>query len=146
MTRQFCTFFLEDRFFGIPVEQVQEVIQWQEVTKVPLVPNVIRGLINLRGQIVMAVDLRRRLNFGDRPISMVPVNVVVRTADGPISLLVDSIGDVVEVDEDTFEDPPPALDASMRALIDGVHKLEGKLMHILNTGWTCEPLPNKEGC
>lgn len=59
-TQQFCTFFLEDQFFGVPVEQVQEVIRYQEMTRVPLVPPVTRGLINLRGQIVMARAKRVR--------------------------------------------------------------------------------------
>ena len=98
-TQQFCTFLLKDAFFGIPVEQVQEVIQSQEMTTVPLVPEVIRGLINLRGQIVMAVDLRRQLHLAERPKEMLPVNVVVRSQEGPVSLLVDSIGDVVEVND-----------------------------------------------
>ena len=64
-TQQFCTFFLQDQFFGVPVQQVQEVIRYQDMTRVPLVPRVIRGLINLRGQIVMAVDLRRRFGMPD---------------------------------------------------------------------------------
>jgi purine-binding chemotaxis protein CheW len=139
-TQQFCTFFVKDRFFGIPVEQVQEVIQCQQLTEVPLVPEVISGLINLRGQIVMALDLRRRLKFEERAAGTLPVNVVVRTQEGPVSLLVDSIGDVVEVDEKTFEDSPQTLDSSMRMLIAGVHKLDRGLMHILNTELACESL------
>jgi purine-binding chemotaxis protein CheW len=62
-TQQFCSFQLKDQFFGVPVQQVQEVIRYQEMTRVPLVPQVIRGLINLRGKIVMAVDLRRRFGM-----------------------------------------------------------------------------------
>jgi len=137
-TKQFCTFFLKDQFFGVLVEEVQEVIRYQEMTRVPLVPQVIRGLINLRGQIVMAVDLRRRLGLEERAAGMLPVNIVVRTQDGSISLLVDSIGDVVEVNEETFENPPPTLEGEMRKLIKGVHKLERGLMHILNTELACE--------
>ncbi|HTS09206.1 MAG TPA: chemotaxis protein CheW, partial [Candidatus Eisenbacteria bacterium] len=72
--QQFCTFFVKDEFFGVPVQQVQEVIRYQEMTRVPLVSHVIRGLINLRGQIVMAVDLRRRLGLEDRPESQLPLN------------------------------------------------------------------------
>jgi len=143
-TQQFCTFFLKNQFFGIPVDQVQEVIQCQEMTRVPLVPEVIRGLINLRGQIVMAVDLRRRLRIEERAADMLPVNVVVRTQEGPVSLLVDSIGDVVEVDEKTFEDPPQTLEAGMRMLVIGVHKLVQGLMHVLNTGKACESLERAE--
>ena len=101
--QQFCTFFLKDQFFGVPVQQVQEVIRYQEMTRVPLTPEVIRGLINLRGQIVMALDLRRRFGMEDRPASQLPMNVVVRTDDGAVSFLVDEIGDVLEVDEESFE-------------------------------------------
>ena len=143
-SQQFCTFFLKDQFFGIPVEQVQEVIQYQETTRVPLVPEVIRGLINLRGQIVMAVDLRRRLRIEERPAGMLPVNVVVRTQEGPVSLLADSIGDVVEVKEETFEDPPQTLESALRTLITGVHKLDGRLMHVLNTEQACASLERAE--
>ena len=143
-TQQFCTFLLKDQLFGIPVGQVQEVIQYQEMTRVPMVPEVIRGLINLRGQIVMAVDLRRRLRIEERSEGMSPVNVVVRTQEGPISLLVDSIGDVVEVDEKTFEHPPQTLAGNLRMLIVGVHKLDQGLMHILNTERACESLERAE--
>jgi purine-binding chemotaxis protein CheW len=143
-TQQFCTFFLGDHLFGIAVEEVQEVIQDQDMTRVPLVPDVIRGLINLRGQIVMAVDLRRRLRIGARPPGTSLINVVVRTQEGPVSLLVDNIGDVVEVDETTAEAPPRTLDADIRTLITGVHKLDQGLMHVLNTEKSCEPLERAE--
>jgi purine-binding chemotaxis protein CheW len=132
-THQFCTFFLKDRFFGVPVQQVQEVIRYQEMTWVPLVPQVIRGLINLRGQIVMAIDLRRRFDMEDRPASQLPMNVVVRTGDGAVSFLVDEIGDVLEVEEESFEDPPETLQEPARELVRGVYKLQGRLMMVLDT-------------
>jgi purine-binding chemotaxis protein CheW len=131
--QQFCTFFLKDQFFGVPVQQVQEVIRYQEMTRVPLTPQVIRGLINLRGQIVMAVDLRRRFGMEDRPESQLPMNVVVRTDDGAVSFLVDEIGDVLEVDEETFERPPETLQGQARALVLGVYKLRERLMLVLDT-------------
>ncbi len=137
-TQQFCTFFLKDQFFGVPVSEVQEVIRCQEMTRVPLVPPLIRGLINLRGQIVMALDLRRRLHMDDRPQDMLPVNIVVHTVEGPLSLLADSIGDVVEVSQDTFEEPPLTLTGNMRQLIKGVHKLEGKILHVLDAETVCK--------
>jgi len=132
-TRQFCTFFLKDQFFGVPVEQVQEVIRYQEMTLVPLVPQVIRGLINLRGQIVMAVDLRRRFGMEERPESQLPMNVVVRTDDGAVSLLVDEIGDVLEVEEESFESPPETLQGQARELVRGVYQLQQRLMLVLDT-------------
>jgi len=130
---QLCTFFLNGHFFGVPVQQVQEVIRYQEMTGVPLVPQVIRGLINLRGQIVTAIDLRRRLGMTDRPADQFPMNVVVRTDDGALSLLVDEIGDVIEVEEKTFEQPPETLKGMEREMIRGVHKLPERLLLVLDT-------------
>ena len=132
-TQQFCTFFLKDQFFGVPVQQVQEVIRYQEMTRVPLVPQVIRGLINLRGQIVMALDLRRRFGMQEMPDSQLPMNVVVRTDDGAVSFLVDEIGDVLQVDEENFEPPPETLKGQARELVRGVYKLQDRLMLVLNT-------------
>src|SRR5271166_2011133 len=131
--RQFCTFSVADLYLAIDVLEVQEVIRYQEMTRVPLAPRVVRGLINLRGQILTAIDLRRRLNAPERLGDELPLNVVVRTADGALSLLVDEIGDVVEVLEDTFERPPETLQGVSRELILGVHKLAQGLLLILDT-------------
>jgi len=135
MTRseQLCTFFLDGNLFGVPVQQIQEVIRYQEMTRVPLVPQAIRGLINLRGQIVTAIDLRRRLGMSERPAAQLPLNVVVRTGDGVLSLLVDEIGDVIEVDERTFEEVPETLKGIVREMIHGVHRLPERLLLILDT-------------
>ena len=130
--RQLCTFFLEERFFGIEVERVQEVIRYQTVTPVPLAPAVVRGLINLRGQIVTAIDLRRLLQVEDRADERLPINIVMHTRQGIFSLLVDRIGDVLEVDEDSFEHPPDTLDGIARELIRGAYKLQGRLLLVLN--------------
>lgn len=129
---QFCTFYLERHYFGLDVLRVQEVIRFQEMTRVPLAPPVVRGLINLRGQIVTAIDLRRRLELSERPADVTPVNVVVRTDDGAVSLLVDEIGDVLEVPEKAFEKPPDTLTGSARELIRGAYKLEQGLLLILD--------------
>src|SRR5437868_11453098 len=102
---QYCTFYVDGHYFGLDVLQVQEIIRFQEMTRVPLAPPVVRGLINLRGQIVTAIDLRRRLEMPDRLDDQFPVNVVVHTDDGAVSLLVDEIGDVLEVSEVLFERP-----------------------------------------
>lgn len=130
---QLCTFYLDGHLFGVPVQQVQEVIRYQEMTRVPLVPQVIRGLINLRGQIVTAIDLRRRLGMSERPADQLPMNVVVRTSDGALSLLVDEIGDVIEVEGKTFEQPPQTLNGMAREMIRGVHKLPEHLLLVLDT-------------
>jgi purine-binding chemotaxis protein CheW len=135
---QFCTFYLDKLLFGVELRGVQEVIRSLNVTQVPLAPNVVRGLINLRGQIVTAVDLRRRLELKPRPPDALPMNVVVRTDDGAVSFLVDEIGDVVEVDDSSFEPAPEMLRGSIRNMILGVHKLNGRLMHVLDKEKACE--------
>ncbi len=131
-TRQLCTFQLDDLLFGIDVTNVQEVIRYQEMTAVPLSSSVVRGLINLRGQIVTAVDMRARLGLADRLPGDLPMNVVVRTSDGIVSLLVDEIGDVLEVDESAYERAPETIGAAYRELVPGVYKLDTHLLLLLD--------------
>ena len=131
--KQFCTFYVGDRFFGVEVERVQEVFRYQEMTPVPLASSVVRGLINLRGQIITAIDLRRRLGMKDLPEDQKPMNVVVRTDDDVVSLLVDRIGDVLEVGDEVLEPPPETLDEVARKLIPGVYKLKDSLLMTLDT-------------
>ena len=90
--RQFCTFFLDGLRFGVDVQKVQEVVPYQEMTRVPLAPPAVRGLLNLRGQIVTGIDLRHRLDLPPRADDRLPVNVVLRGEDSPVSFLVDEIG------------------------------------------------------
>ncbi len=131
--RQFCTFFLGSLYFGIDVRKVQEVNTYQEMTRVPLAPPAVRGLINHRGQIVTAIDLRRRLDLPDRTETQNAVNVVVQTNEGAISLLVDEIGDVIDVSESSFERPPETLRGPTRDLIQGAYKLADRLLLVLDT-------------
>jgi purine-binding chemotaxis protein CheW len=143
--RQYCTFYANGMYFGIWVREVQEVLLYQDMVRVPLASPVVRGLINLRGQIVTAIDLRRRLGLPDGPADVDPMNVVVRTDDGAVSLLVDEIGDVVEVDEKTFEATPETLTGRARELIEGVYKLDGQLLLILDAAKTIDlPAPRRE--
>jgi purine-binding chemotaxis protein CheW len=135
---QFCTFYLDHLLFGVELKAVQEVIRSLDMTKVPLAPTVVRGLINLRGQIVTAVDLRRRLELRPRASELPVMNVVVRSEDGAVSLLVDEIGDVVEVEESTFEPPPETLRGRVRSVILGVHKLNDGLMHVVDIEKACQ--------
>jgi purine-binding chemotaxis protein CheW len=129
---QLCTFYADGLYFGIDVREVQEVLQYQDMVRVPLAADVVEGLINLRGQIVTAIDLRRRLGLPERTSGEDPMNVVVRSDDGAVSLLVDEIGDVVEVDDRSFEQPPENVSGRARDLIEGVYKLEGQLLLVLD--------------
>jgi purine-binding chemotaxis protein CheW len=130
--QQFCTFYLDGFLFGIEVKKVQEVIRHQAMTRVPLAPKLIGGLINLRGQIVTAIDLRLRLGLPERKADELPMNVVARSDEGAVSLLVDEIGDVLEVQEQQFEDVPQTM-RQARDLIRGVYKLPDRLLLVLDT-------------
>lgn len=131
--RQFCTFFVDSLHFGVPVLGVQEVLRFQTMTPVPRAPNVVRGLMNLRGQIVTAVDMRRRLSIPPRQGTRLPMNVVLRNEDGTVSLLVDEIGDVIDAREEAFERTPRTLNPVTREVVNGVYKLENSLLLVLDT-------------
>jgi purine-binding chemotaxis protein CheW len=131
--RQLCTFRIDSQWFGVEVRQVQEVIRYQPMTRVPLAHPVVQGLINLRGQIVTAVDLRCRLELPARPADRLPMNIVVRGDDGAISLLVDEVGEVVEVAESQWERAPDTLTGVARALVPGAYKLPDRLLLVLDT-------------
>jgi purine-binding chemotaxis protein CheW len=132
-TRQYSTFRVGDLFLGIEVVKVQEVIRFQEMTDVPLAPAVIEGLINLRGQIVTAVDTRRSLGLGAAPHGALPMNIVIRSEDGVVSLLVDEIGDVLDVPVDSYAPTPDNMPAEQQELIEGVYRVGSRLMLVLNT-------------
>lgn len=131
-TDQLTTFWVAGHYFGVPVTVVQEVLRFQAVTRVPLAPPVVRGLINLRGQIVTAIDLRRRLGLPDRAPDRRPMNVVLRIDESAVSLLVDEIGEVMEVDHSLFEPPPDTLRSFGRELVRGVYKLPEHLLLVLD--------------
>ncbi len=130
--QQYCTFYVNGLCLGVEVHQVQEVLRYQEMTNVPLAPAMVAGLINLRGQIVTAIDLRRRLGLPDRPDDAAPMNVVVRTDEWVISLLVDEIGDVIEVAAESYEPTPRTLTGGTRDLVRGVYKLDKQLLLVLD--------------
>ena len=137
-TQQFCSFFVDGLCFGIEVGRVQEVRALTAMTPVPLAARQVVGLLNLRGHIITAIDLRRCLDLSDRPADERPVSLILRTAEGGVSLLVDRMGDVLDVAEDDFELPPRTLNARSRELIRGAYKLDGRLLLVLNI----EPVVN----
>ncbi|HTU90363.1 MAG TPA: chemotaxis protein CheW [Gemmataceae bacterium] len=136
--KQFCTFFLDGLRFGVDVQKVQEVVPYQEMTRVPLAPPTVRGLLNLRGQIVTGIDLRRRLELEERPEGSLPMNVVLRGEDSPVSFLVDEIGEVIDVSAADCEPPPDTLRGRAREVIQGVYALPDELLLILDTAKTLD--------
>ncbi len=146
LNRQFATFFVKDLYFGIEVQKVQEVLRAQEMTRVPLAPGVLRGLINLRGQIVAAIDMRQRLALAprlvDQGVDQEPMNMIVRAEDGAVSLLVDEIGDVIHVAAESYEPVPETMAPNLKQLVEGVYKLEGRLLLVLDTERTLQLQPS----
>ena len=131
--KQFCTFYVNNILLGIEVLDVQEVLRYQDLTEIPLAPPEIQGLINLRGQIITAINLRSRMHLPPSKDDKNRMNVVTRINNEVVSFLVDSVGDVLEVDEEDFEPVPSTVDADTRELVSGVYKLEGKrLLMILD--------------
>ena len=132
-SRQFVTFEVAGQFFGVDVDAVQEVLSYSEYTPVPLAPSPVGGLFNLRGQVIAAIDLRVQLGLPPRTGTGAAMNVIVRTEDESVSLLVDRIGEVVTLHTDLFEPPPDTLHGPSRHLITGAFKLDGRLMLALDT-------------
>lgn len=130
--RQFCTFYLDGQMFGIEVLRVQEVMKTIETTEIPLAPKTVRGLMNLRGSIVSCIDLRLRFGMSPAPPTVEPLHVVTQTTGGLVSFHVDSIGDVVEITDSSFEPPPSTLQGEARKLIHGVYKLKTSLLQVVN--------------
>ncbi len=135
---QYATFSVGGLHFAIGVPDVQEVLRQQEMTRVPLAPPVIEGLINLRGQIVTALDMRRRLNLPDRPRDVEPMSIVVRFGEESVSLQVDDIGDVLELDAALLSPPPDHIGPQVRELICGVSQLPDRLLLVLDTARVVE--------
>lgn len=131
-SRQYATFEVADQLFGVEVEAVQEVLSFNEYTAVPLAPSAVGGLFNLRGQVIAAVDLRVQLGLERQVIDGPVMNVILRGDDEPVSLLVDRIGEVIDLDDSMFEPPPDTLSGPTRDLVVGTFKLEDRLMLALD--------------
>jgi purine-binding chemotaxis protein CheW len=125
--KRLATFTIDGRSFGVDVSRVQEVVRPHEVTPIPLAPPEVAGLINLRGEIVTALDLRVRLGSETRAGDL-GMNLIMTSDQGPVSLLVDEAGEVLEVDDERFEPPPATLRGAARDLIVGTYTLEDRLL------------------
>ena len=131
--QKYSTFYLNGICFGVPIEKVQEVLEFQDITPVPLSPPVLPGIINLRGQILTTLDLKTRLELAENESQEPPMMIVVRTSEGPMNLVVDKIGSVLDVDPEQFEKPTETLKPGVRAVTTHVCKLDGRLLLVLDT-------------
>lgn len=131
--KRFCTFWVDDLFLGIDVARVQEaIIEEQAITHVPLADEAIEGLMNLRGRIVTVIDLRHRLGLKLRKSNDAMHVIINSDSHNLISFLVDTLDDVMEIDDKLFEPPPDTLSGEARALVRGAYKLEEDLLFVLN--------------
>jgi purine-binding chemotaxis protein CheW len=128
----FVTMTVRGQLCGIPVLSVRDIIVTQAMTRVPLAPREIAGSLNLRGRIVTAVDLRRRLGLPERDASEPGMSVVVDQQGELYSLVVDTVREVLELKEAQFEANPPTLAAGWRDYSAGIYRLKSELLVVLN--------------
>lgn len=130
--RTLCTFLLDGRLFGIDVARVREVVRHIEATRVPLAPSIVGGLLNLRGQIVTAIELRRRLGLAPPRAGALAMHIVLEVDGELVSLIVDEISGMLTVADSDFEPPPASLQGSLGPLVIGVYKLPTMILMVLD--------------
>jgi purine-binding chemotaxis protein CheW len=130
--RELLTMTVGGQMFGIPILQVQDVLGAQKVTRVPLAPRAIAGSLNLRGRIVTAIDMRACLNMPDRETNEKSMSVVVEHAGELYSLMIDKIGDVMNLPYSDFEKSPATLDPQWRGVCQGIYRLKETLLVVLD--------------
>ena len=129
---EYVTVMLDGQLFGLPIARVQDVFMPDRLTRVPLAPPEIAGVLNLRGRIVTAVDLRLRLGLAPRGDGRPPMAVGIELKGESYGLLIDSVGEVMKLVNGAREANPVNLDARLARVSAGVHRLEGQLMVILD--------------
>lgn len=130
-TEDLVTFYIAGQLFGVPVLMVQDILNVQQITPIPLAPPEISGSLNLRGRIVTAIDVRKRLGLVDREQEE-SMNIVVGHDNDLYSLMVDSVGEVLAVNSFSFEKNPPTLDQRFRDYSAGIYRLDGTLLVVLD--------------
>jgi len=131
-TIEYVTVMIASQLFGLPISRVQDVFMPERITRVPLAPSEIAGVLNLRGRIVTVVDMRRRLGLPPRAEDKPPMAVGIEFKGESYGLLIDTVGEVMKLGETTLEPNPVNLDARLGGVSAGVHRLDGQLMVILD--------------
>jgi len=135
---QYATFEVGGEYLGIRVLQVQEVLRRLQVTPVPLAPPVVAGLINLRGQIIPALELRRLFHLDERTDPEQALSVVLRTDAGAVTVQVDDIGDVVEIESTAVQPPPLHVEAHLKRCLSGVCQMKDRMLLLLDVARTVD--------
>lgn len=128
----FVTLTLADQLCGVPVLGVRDILSEQAITRIPLAPPEIAGSLNLRGRIVTAIDLRRRLKLPPAPAGQPRMSVVAEQGGELYALLVDQVSEVMTLRASAFERNPPTLPPEWAAYSDGIFRLDGKLLVVLD--------------
>lgn len=131
-TDDFVTMTIRGQLFGIPVLQVQDVLGSQKITRIPLAPREVAGSLNLRGRIVTAIDVRLRLGLEPADADAKRMSIVVDHQGELYSLMVDSVGEVLSVPASSHERNPATLDPVWRDVSEGIYRLDGQLMIVLD--------------
>lgn len=131
-TNQFSTFWIDHKLYGVDIRMVQEITKSMAMTAVPLAPDYIKGLINLRGQISTAIGLRELLKINNKGESHGEINVVCKDDSYLLSLIADEVGDVLELDSSLFESTPETLSRDVSRFMTGVYKLQDGILSILD--------------
>lgn len=131
-TTDYVTVFVGETMFGLTIDRVHDVFVPAGITPVPLAPKEIVGLLNLRGRVVTALCLRRRLTLPNREAGAAQMAIGLEQAGETFALIVDGVGEVLKLGAETHEPVPINLDARWRDLSLGVHRLDGRLLVILD--------------
>jgi purine-binding chemotaxis protein CheW len=129
---EYVTVLLGGQLFGLPISQVQDVFMPQRLTRVPLARPEIAGVLNLRGRIVTAIDMRCRLGLSKRDDTRPPMAVGIECKGESYGLLIDTVGEVLKLDDNAREPNPVNLDSRLAQISAGVHRLDGQLLVILD--------------
>ena len=140
---EFVTAVIGGQLFGLPISRVQDVFMPERVTRVPLSSAEIAGVLNLRGRIVTVIDMRARLGLARADDDKPPMAVGVDLRGESYGLLIDQIGEVLRLPEESREENPVNLDPRMAKLAGGVHRLDGQLMVILDVDRVLELAADK---
>ncbi len=128
---QYCGFKIAGEEYAIPVMEVQEVIKPQMVTPIPLAQEEIRGLINLRGQIVTCLSLRKLFKQDD-DLEKDYMNIIVKGADGLFSLVVDEVTDIIDIEKSSLESAPDTINPNLKKYVDNIYKRDKGLVILLD--------------
>jgi len=131
-SQDFVTVLLDGQQVGIPVLEVHDVLNAQKITVIPRAPDWVAGVLNLRGRIVTAIDLRRRLGLAPLEEGKSSMSVVVEHNEEPYSLQIDKVGEVLSLDDQLFEKNPVTLDPRWREVSIGIYRLKDQLLPILD--------------